>query len=101
MANAARALADQAHAEGTLDEAGANLPVSATRLEFARRSRFKTHAEVVQAARAGESRRQRDIQHVFSLGQQRLGVRQRQALEKGLRRNPRPAGKEPMKMEGA
>jgi hypothetical protein len=51
MANAARALADQAGAKGARREAGLNCPARAARLHFPGRGGFQVYTEVMQASR--------------------------------------------------
>jgi hypothetical protein len=84
--------------EWTFSQAPMNPQTRTFGFKLSRRGRFQRHAQIVQAPRTRQPRLQRRIQHTRRFAQPPLGELRRQALQKILRRNPRPAVKQPMKM---
>ncbi len=99
MADAARTFGDQAFSERTVREAKGNRPARAARFQFAGRRGFQIHAQVMQPARPRQAGFQRGVQNGRTVAEQFLRVREREALEKILRRDARPRREQAVKME--
>ena len=87
-------------AEGRGVEAEAHGEPRAAGLEVARRHRLVGDEEVVQAARAGQADLVGRVEHARRVGEERLGVVERDRLQEGLRRQPAPAPEEVVHMGG-
>src|SRR5690242_6506382 len=99
MTYAAWAFADQASAERTLAKSRADRPSRTAAFQFARRGGFQINTQVVETARARESRLQGGIKNAFAFFQKLFGVLHRQALQKVLGGNGCPGRKQTMNMK--
>ena len=87
MADAAGTFGDQTFAKRTVRDAEGNRPARAAGFQFAGRRGFEIDAKLMQPAWPGQAGFQRDIQDAFAVAEQLFRVREREALEKILRRD--------------
>src|ERR1022692_4054251 len=99
MANTARTFGNQAFSKRTVRETEGNHPARTAGFQLAGRRSFQVHAKIMQSAWPGQAGLQRDIQNAFTVAEQFLCVREREALEKILRRDASPRREQAVKVE--
>ena len=101
MADATRALGDEAFFEWAVGEAKRDGPIGAAGFEFTGRGGFELDAKIVEAAGAGEAGIEGGIEDILAVAEHLPGMGEGEALEEILGRDAGPIGKEPVEMECA